>query len=132
MNEIKWEFVEPLVDENVLDDFEIDYAFEFPDIFKNFIIKNNGAIPDKKLYDVPCKGMVLAGLLSFNQNGEENIYMVLDNFIEEGRITMLPFGTDGFGNFVCLKGKQIVFWDHETDIAEKIADSFSEFINMLY
>lgn len=132
MNKIEWQFVQPLEDGRILEDFEFDYYFLIPDEMKELIQKNNAGIPDKGVFDFPRKGMVLAGLLSFNRGDDETVYTAMKSFVKDGRLTALPFGTDGFGNFVCVRDSKIVFWNHELDIVENIADSLSEFLNMLH
>lgn len=132
MNDIKWEFSEKLESESVLDDFEIEYVYRLPDDLKMLIKRHNGGIPKKSVFDRPRKGMMLSNLLSFNKKGEETIYMVIHNFLHNGKITMLPFATDGFGNMICYKDGAIVFWNHESDTVENVADSLSIFLDMLH
>lgn len=132
MSKILWKFSEPLQYENVLDDFEIEYAFRISDEFKQFITECNGGVPNKNIFDVPQVGKVLANLLSFNKDDDENVYLVLGNFIKNEKLYALPFATDGFGNYICLKGQEIAFWNHETDSMDKIADSLEAFLNMLH
>jgi len=49
---------------------------------------------------------------------------------------LFPFGEDPFGNYLCLffeeKDITIVYWSHETNKVEKVANSFTEFLEMLY
>ncbi len=132
MNEIKWEFSEELEKEDLLDDFETEYAYRLPHDLKELIKNHNGGVPNKPVFDRPRKGMVLSNLLSFQQNGEETVYMVIDNFRLNGTIEMLPFATDGFGNMICCKKGAIVFWNHETNQVENIADSLGAFLEMLH
>jgi SMI1 / KNR4 family. len=132
MHEINWEFSQPLENSSILDDFEIDYAYQIPDELKELIKLNNGGIPTQNIFDSPRDGLVLAGLLSFNKDDEETVYTVLNNFITNGRLKMLPFGTDGFGNLICMKGKKVIFWRHESDTVALVADSLTAFLNMLH
>lgn len=132
MSKIEWEFSQPLESDNILDDFEIDYAFRISDNLRDLIKANNGGIPNKGIFDSPREGMVFAGLLSFNKDDEETVYMVLNSIVKSGKISMVPFGTDGFGNLICMRGNEIVFWNHESDKVEIIADSLFEFLDMLH
>ena len=132
MKKIIWDFVLPLEDDSILDNFEIDYAYRIPEDLRQLIIKNNAGMPEQNIFDSPREGMVLAGLLSFNKNDDQTVYMVLNNFIENGKIKMLPFGTDGFGNIICMKDDKVVFWSHETEDTKIIANSLDDFLEMLH
>lgn len=132
MNNIKWEFSEKLESEAVLDSFEKEYVYQLPNDLKALIKDYNGGIPNKSVFDRPRKGMVISNLLSFNKNDEETVYMVIRNFIDNGKITMLPFATDGLGNMICYKDKTIIFWNHESGMVENVADSLNDFLDMLH
>ena len=130
---ITWKFCRELVNKNVLDDLEIDYAFPFPVSLKEIVSKYNAGVPDKRVYDTPRKGMVFAGLLSFNENDDDNAYLFIKNLCRNGKLTLLPFGTDGFGNALCVKKNgEVVFWSHETEAIVTIAGSLDEFWKMLH
>ena len=51
---------------------------------------------------------------------------------EKTRLTMFPFGLDPFGNFYCIKENRVVFFDHESNTILPVADTFTEFLGMLY
>lgn len=53
--------------------------------------------------------------------------------IEEFEEELLPIGTDGNGNYVCLDLKEggILFYDHETWERSPLASSFEEFLGGL-
>ncbi len=129
---IAWKFSQPLSNANVLDDLEIDYCFKMESDFKEFIIKNNAAYPSPNAFDKPRKDLVLSNLLSFNKEDDESVYSVINLFVKNGKLTMLPFATDGFGNMICIKGKQILFWNHENGNAQIVADSLGTFLQMLH
>lgn len=129
---IAWKFSQPLSNANVLDDFEIDYCFKMEPDFKEFIKKNNAAYPSPNAFDKPCKDLVFSNLLSFNKEDDESVYSVINLFVKNGKLTMLPFATDGFGNMICIKGKQILFWNHENGNAQIVADSLGTFLQMLH
>mgnify|MGYP004524959015 CR=1 FL=1 len=132
VNKIIWDFTLSLEDDSILDNFEIDYAYRIPEDLKKLIRENNAGIPEQNIFDSPKEGMVFAGLLSFNKNDEETVYMVLNNFIINGKLEMIPFGTDGFGNIFCLKCNKVVLWNHENEDIKIIADSLSNFLEMLH
>lgn len=132
MNQIKWKFSVPLEKDGVLEDFERDYGVSIPTDLKRIIINHNAAIPDKDTFDYPTKGMVFAGLLSFNHSDEETVYMAASQFFQNGKLQLLPFATNGFGDFLCLKDTKVVLWNHENNSTEDIADSVESFLNLLH
>lgn len=129
---IVWEFVEPLQKDDTLDEFERGFAYQIPEDLKALIRKFNRGYPDHDAFDVPRKGMVFSNLLSFNQNGKENVYLYLDAFKDGETLWGLPFATDGFGNVLCEKGGKIFFWSHETECLEPVADSIAELLALLH
>lgn len=132
MNKIKWEFCEALDTENILNQFEEKYKLTIPETLKEIIKNYNAGIPDKSLFDMSHGEMSFAGLLSFNPDDEETVYMVVDQFIEDGRLKMLPFATNGFGDIICTKDNAVFLWRHETASIEKISDSITGFFDMLH
>lgn len=129
---IVWEFVEPLQENDTLDEFERSFAYQIPEELRALIRKFNGGYPDQDALDVPRKGMVLSNLLSFNQDSEESVYLYLDAFMNGGTLWGLPFATDGFGNVLCEKKGKIFFWHHETECLEPVADSIAELLDLLH
>lgn len=133
MNKIEWKYAIPLEDESTLIKFQIANAVELPNDLKKCIQTNNAAMPNKNIYDTPTtKERTMQSLLSFNSNDEGNVYSYLDIFKKDGLLTMVPFATDAFGNFLCVKNNEIVLWLHETETTEFVANSFNGFVNMLY
>lgn len=133
MKGIKWEFFHPLKKGTEIGNFQIEYAYGIPGDLKALLEKHNGGVPDKQVFDSPREGMVFANLLSFNKDDAETVHMVLGHFLEDGRLTMLPFGTDGFGNLICCKkGGEIVFWNHESGLIEHISNDIKGFMDMLH
>lgn len=133
MEELKWKYIKPLKDEKSLDIIEEKFNFKIPIDLKECILKNNGGRPSRKVFDTDKSvERVIKTLLSYNENDIENIYRVLDIFKKE-EIDLLPFAIDPSGNYICVdKENSVVLWNHETNIVEYIAKSFSEFLNRLY
>lgn len=129
---ISWKFNQALSNAHVLEDFEIDFCFKMEPEFKKLIKENNAAYPSPNVFDKPYKDLVFSNLLSFNKEDDESVYSVVSLFERNGKLEMLPFATDGFGNMICIKGKQILFWNHENGISQVIADSLGSFLEMLH
>lgn len=135
MSKIEWNYVSPIKNGADIDALEIKYHFPLPTDLKECIVKNNAGMPNPSNFDTAeNKGMVFGGLLSFNVGDDDSIYDFIDLFVlQDGSgLKMFPFGLDPFGNFYCIKNKKVVFYDHESDKSEVIANSFTKFLDMLY
>lgn len=132
MNQITWDFVEPINSTGVLDTFEQRYSHTIPNALKSLILEYNGGYPDKNIFDKPKEGIVFSNLLSFNEDSADGVYLYLPSFEAEGGITALPFATDGFGNLVCEADGKIFFWRHETGERDSVAESIDELLDMLH
>lgn len=132
MNKITWDFIEPLKSPIIIDVFEQRYSHKIPATLKSLILESNGGYPDKYAFDKPQRGMVFSHLLSFNESSAEGVYLFLPLFKKENGLSMLPFATDGFGNLICEEDSKIVFWRHETEEFEPVADSIEELLNSLH
>lgn len=132
MNQITWDFAEPISSASTLDAFEKRYSHTIPDTLKSLILEHNGGYPDKGVFDKPQEGMVLSNLLSFNEDSADGVYLYLPSFEAEGGITALPFATDGFGNLICEADGKIFFWRHETEELDPVAGSIDELLDMLH
>ncbi|HEY0075073.1 MAG TPA: SMI1/KNR4 family protein [Abditibacteriaceae bacterium] len=59
---------------------------------------------------------------------------LLHVFHTDSQSIMMPIGSDGGGNMFLMGfvgGNQILKWNHETDSQEKLADSFTEFLERM-
>jgi hypothetical protein len=61
----------------------------------------------------------------------ENVYSAF-KVLKEIDSKLLPFANDPAGNLICYDGSEVVYWHHETDEIETIANSVSEFFDRLY
>lgn len=132
MNQITWDFAEPMSSASTLDAFEKRYSHKIPDALKSLILEHNGGYPDKNVFDKPQEGMVFSNLLPFNEGSADGVYLYLPSFETDGSITALPFATDGFGNLICEVDGKVFFWRHETEWLDPVADSVDELLNMLH
>ena len=134
MSILKWKYVKKLKNNNVIKSFESDNSIKLPQDIISCMKENNGGRPDKKTFDTEeTKGRVMKSLLSFNADDLETVYDIND-ILKKEKENLFPFASDPSGNYICYntKDKDIVLWLHETNKIEKIADSFTSFINMLY
>lgn len=135
MKEIKWKYVIPLKQKNILETLEEEYCFPIPSDLKECITQNNGGSPAPFKFDLnERKGMIFGGLLSFNKDDDDSFFDIINifQFYGSGKTFMFPFGSDPFGNFFCIQDGSVVFFDHETNNTIFISDSFTHFLNMLY
>jgi hypothetical protein len=138
MSELEWKLAYPLDDDSAIKEIEGILGKDLPNEFCEVIIKNNEASPSKSNFKTRTGAEhVFCNLISFNEDEDTNVFNTLEilrsNGLEEG---MFPFGEDPFGNYLCLYYQAddvtVVFWNHETGKIEKISDSFSEFLKLLY
>lgn len=128
----EWTRVRPLVDKDAVDIFEANYALSLPEDFKKCIVENNAGRPRPNAiliengneFDVKL-------LLSYNKNDIENIYKVIDYFINNYNGDLIPFASDSAGNYYCFKNQKVVLFTQENDIFF-VCDSFSNFTEKLY
>jgi len=135
MPNLTWKYISPLKDGSEIDVLELKYCYMLPEDLKECIVKNNAGVPSPSTFDMgENKGMVFGGLLSFNKGDVDSIYDYISLFeTENGKgLKMFPFGLDPAGNFLCVKGREIVFYDHETDSVIPISDTFAQLLSMLY
>lgn len=131
-------------------------GFCFPDSYKQFLVENNGGEPDENyafsFYEVEGNGKtstVISCFYSINCGEVFNPDDLVSSYCalvesEQVPIGYLPIAEDVFGNYVlisCVGEHQgcVFFGNAELENAETgfiqmsmIAESFSEFINMLY
>ncbi|WP_424407024.1 SMI1/KNR4 family protein [Pasteurella sp. PK-2025] len=131
MKEITWKYVKALKDNNAITKLENEVKQILPEDLKQTIKEFNNGRPSFKQFDTPSiKGCEFKKLLSLNAEDTENIFgfLKIDTNIHE----LLPIASTPSGDLVCLHENKIVYWYHETDSVEYLANSFSEFLNSLY
>ena len=129
MSKITWKYVTPLKEKGAVEKYEARSGLTLPDDLKNLVTNHNGGMPDLCVFDTErAKEKIIKGLLSFNEDDEENIYDFTDILREYGFQKLIPFALDPFGNIICTDNNSVVFWDHETKETEHVADSVADFI----
>ncbi len=134
MSKMEWKYVIPLKDEEILEDLEIKLCFPIPSDLMACIKKDNGGMPSKaKLVLREGKTLIFGGLLSFNEGDEDSFFNYINMFkdTQSGKLLMFPFGLDPFGNFYCIQKGKVIFFDCESNTTISLAESFTEFLDML-
>ena len=152
--EMKWENIEPLESEELIDEFEELREYKFPAFFREFVIKNNGGVPEYNIFDTEDEvERVFKSLFTFNKNTKKfsvwdaleaceihlsDAIMGEDDEWMDACLTILDryvlFAGTSFGDNIAFDktDDSIVYINHETFEIEKIADSFDEFLDCLY
>jgi cell wall assembly regulator SMI1 len=142
---MEWEYKKP-IDEKRIREVEMELGVHFPKSFFDCVLKNNAGRPKTKLlFDLGNEKEKVFGNL-FNFNEDEDHFSILEAHEvligeHEAPIELVPFADDPAGNFICFDYRTlvagepiVVFFYHERDEdnIKKIADSFSQFLEMLY
>ena len=141
---MKWILRKTKIEEKDFENIEANLGIKFPLDFRNIVLENNGASPEKMVFDtIDSKERVAEYLLSFSKDDKDNImdvcnYMLKNDYIPNrfnGKL--IPIMKDPFGNYICFdfaKDNEIClyFWNHENNNLEYVSKTFSEFLNNLY
>lgn len=135
---MEWKFKKNGLDNSEINLIEHELSVKLPIDFVNLIRQYNGARPSLISFDLENeKEKVFDSLIDFSPNGNNNVIEVYKSFKKNSLKKNIPFGEDGFGNYICFQyqnseNPNIIFFNHETNEVKLIADSFKEFIDMLY
>lgn len=132
---MNWKYVKPLDSEKLIDEFECKVCYEFPSEFKECVLRYNGGRPEFRGFDTDRNtGREMKSFLSFNHNDRETVWKIFEWNQEELSNRYVAFAIDNFGNLICFDANndKIVFVNHEDVSVEFIADSFAEFMDLLY
>lgn len=131
---MKCTFTSEITDEEIRN-VELKLKFEFPEDFKEFIKINNGGYPEKDIFKLNGLNESINHFLTFKENVRGNI--INSNVLEdlEGiRDTFVAIATDSFGNDIVFnrEDKKIMFYEHEEEAKYYLADTFTEFLELLF
>ena len=132
---MNWKYVKPLESEKLIDDFESLAGYIFPTEFRECVLRYNGGRPERRGFDTDKNAArELKSFLSFNHNDRETMWKIFAWNKAELSNKYIPFAIDNFGNLICFNADndKVVFVNHENLSIELIADTFSEFIEVLY
>lgn len=137
---------EPSVGREAINLFERFLEGKLSKEYREFLLQYNGGKPDPCDFDLADDSSCIQEFYKLNSvNNWDDLLEIYRTF--KGRIpkTLLSIACDPGGNQICLaiSGRdfgKVFFWDHEkenlsnaeADQLEKIADSFSDFLNCLY
>lgn len=135
---MNWNYVQPLVNDNLINKYEKEINYTFPFDFKECVKQNNGGFPEYRIF---FENLVFGKLLSFNKEDKLNIWSYKDwnddwKTLSNNKIdNYVAFAIDAFGNFICFdkNTNEIVLIDHESTTFSpiKIANTFSELVHQL-
>ncbi len=138
---MEWRWATPLSDVTIIEKVEKLIHYRYPEVYKKIVMQYNGAIPKAMIFDTTLtEERVFNNLISLEDGTLEG---ALDDVLA-GEINQwsydglpwqyIPFGSDPFGNFICFDREtdHVVFFDHEFEDIEEVADSFTEFLDLLY
>jgi len=129
--EITWKYTTPISEKSIANVEQV-YHVQIPEELKTIIKKGNNGVPSKRYFDTNrSKEHEIKTLLSYDRSDMENVYSAFE-VLKEIDCKLLPFANDPAGNLICYDGSKVVYWHHETDEVEPVADSISEFFDKLY
>ncbi len=151
---MKWNQVETLESESLIDEFEQLCGYKFPTSFRECVIKNNGGTPEYNVFDTEIEvERMFNFLFSFNKKEKgltiwdaleaceihlaDAIMNEDDEWIADCKTILeryVLFADTPFGDDIAFDRTDgsVVYISHETSEIEKIADSFEEFLDCLY
>ena len=79
-------------------------------------------------------GRELKSFLSFNTDDRETVWKIYEWNKDELSNKYVAFAIDNFGNLICFDADndKVVFLNHEDLSVEHIANTFAEFLELLY
>ncbi len=130
---MEFKYIKPLDNKNLISEFENEAEHKFSNNFVVFVMKNNGSRPSNSVfYSNQNQERVMKSFLSFNKQDRETIWKMWNASNNDFKVKMIPFAIDHFGNLICFdKNNAVVFYDHETETIEFVANDFDEFMNSL-
>ena len=126
---MNWKYVKPTSVDNIKE-IEKFYGVEISDSLKALILEANNGRPEFDTFDTEFEtGKQFKKILSYNKEDSENMFSCIDLF---KNTSLFPFGDDPSGNYIGLNGEKVVYYNHESEETEFIADSIDDFIHKLY
>jgi len=127
-----WIRVKPLEDGTV-ENFEKQHSIMLSNELKECIKEFNSGRPEPNVVKlqngIECEVKML---LSYSKGDTENIFKVIDYFINQYNGNIIPFASDSAGNYFCeQKDGKVVYWTQENEIFP-VCDNFKTFLESLY
>lgn len=117
--------------EGKFDELEKFLENQLPEDLKHIIENYNKGCPLKSKFSFENdESDEIDRLISFNKDGESNIYDYFTDEIKEKNL--IPFATTENNNILCLKDGKIVIYNFENDEQKIICSNVTELLQMLY
>lgn len=119
MSNVKWRSWDEPVTENEIKMVEEKFEVKFPLDYVEVAMKYNGAHVSPELFQVEGKEKVFGTLLTYDNEDDENILEVFNDYKDTLPEKIIPFAFDPSGNLICFDYKNheenpiVVFWEHE-------------------
>ncbi|OIJ20741.1 hypothetical protein BKP45_08045 [Anaerobacillus alkalidiazotrophicus] len=132
---VEWKFEKPVATDRVLKQLENDLKVTLPFSYQQLVKQHNGARPRPNVIKTSNgNDRVVKTFLTVHptKGGVKDVSEWLVNQLPKD---MIPFANDPFGNYFCFnyetsrKEPTIVFWSHEKQQVESLANCFEEFLN---
>lgn len=145
----------PLPTDHLIDSFENFWKVKFPEDYKDFLKKYNGAVPETNVFTFKRRKYLVEQFLCLMEksarndvNGEYDIGVVLTakgEFLNDDEeifgTEVLPIAKLAGDDYICLdyrkkRGITVAIWyggesEEFHPVLRKIANSFSDFLNMI-
>ncbi|MBP2299233.1 SMI1/KNR4 family protein [Azospirillum picis] len=135
---LTWKYVKNTVSSDDITAIERDWGITFGRDYVVCVLENNGGRPTPNGITTPSgQERIFERLLSLNPKDKDNVHGARHGFATSvAQANLFPFGMDPFGNLFCFRGlrrtvKDVVFWNHETDVTEVLCGTFSELLAAL-
>lgn len=138
MKDIRWKYVKEKGNKEKILAYQNEHDIKFPDDYIDCVMEYQGGTPKPNVFDtIKNQERILKSLLSFCENKNENIFAVTEWLKDRIPKELIPFANDPSGNYICFEyandnNPKVVYWNHETNEIEYVAESFSELLDKLY
>ena len=127
-----WRRPKTLINPMAVKQLEEKYGFTVSKELSECILLHNGARPKPNTITLENgEENDVKILLSYNENDPENIYRIIEYFIENYKGKLIPFAVDSAWNYYCEQEKRIVLWTQSKEIFP-VCSNFSQFLESLY
>lgn len=119
MSNVKWRSWDEPVTKKEVEDVEKKLGVKFPLDYIEVAMKYNGAHVSPELFQVGRKERVFGTLLTYDNEDDEYILGVFNDYKDTLPKKIIPFAFDPSGNLICFDYKNheddpiVIFWEHE-------------------
>ena len=120
------------LDESVLEEHEVQWRFQLPSQYRDFLLTYNGGYPTPDAFDFKDSntGSCVDRFLGIHGGQHNNLLTYLQNYNERIPNELFPIGHDPGGNLICIGvvGKnlgKVFFWDHEFEAEQGESANYS-------